>query len=789
MYVQNLKKFDDFKVTLMKTSKIPLCEIDKNFMDSITIKWDDVSEMSITVANRILMDGEIVDNSIVFNSFKGKRQQLIISNPKMRFVVTECSRNESSIKDSKGKRVKTFVKEIKLRSYEETLGELILTETVQRQLWNDGTEESLDISEGLLNWFERDNPNWKVKYVSENAMKEFGKIEKQFEESIRTDATYESVERGQVIWEKDFNINPFNENEVMSLKVMYGGVKTYSGDKMQDDALFVHTINDIYTGIRKIKALYNKSENGTYSINYQITLSDGITLDKWYLFSYCDKLKLDIDKILMTYTTGEEYEGFTIKYRAFDEGEYPWLEFLRKNVSSAYGDLYFEFNTIDKELSCYTKSEYGQHKGIQFSYDNFVQEINKTEALDDVVSKLYVYSNNCSIADVNMFGGCDFIYNFDYFYNNDGMTPQLMQAWDRYIAVIDGKSDELYDYRVDLNTFNKKLIKIESEKTAIDYDIRNLEIRRTSYIQDNKNGEFDDDIEKISKEINIKKDRFEELMIEIQVLKDEISKVNGSIKEITTIINLETSEDENGKIFDVDLLEELNDITVVDTVNDDTYLTSNGLYGRYLDVIKEKNTQGIDFEIDSKGFLDNIIIPKGVSWDFYITMGDFVDLDDNEINTDSRGLRITEYTLVPKDGEVEIKGIKLTNRDIQLEDYNGASSLRNDVGKANGYINNYKELWNESVNINDFYQKMTSEGMDLRATSIRSRSNRVKFDFTESGLYIINNDDEVGEDMQIYLGAGMICFTKNRWLTCSTALDGEGLVNTESICEVLDFEI
>lgn len=786
MYIQNLKKLNDFKATLMKTSKIPLCEIDKNFIDEIVVKWDDVSEMSITVANRIMIDGEIVDNSLVYNAFKGKRQQLIISNPHMRFVITECNRNESSVKDSSGKRVKVFVKEIKLVSYESTIGQLILTEDIQRQLWNDGTDESLDISDGILNLFEQDNPNWKVKYVSEDAMKEFGKIEKEFDNLISYDSSFSNVYRGQVLWEKDFNIDPFSENIVINLKVMYSGVKTYSGEKIQDDTKYVHKLDNIYTGVRKIKAIYNKSEDGMYSINYQITLNDGIVLDKWYMFSYCDGLNLDISKILLTYTTGEEYEGQQIKYRVFEAGEYNWTEFLRANVSTAYGDLYFEFDTINKELSCYTKKEYGEHKGIQFSYDNFVQEINKIDALDNIVSKLYVYSNNCSIADVNMFGSCDYILNYSYFYNNDGMTEELMKAWDRYLAVIEGKNNEMYDLRLNVNTYNKKLVKLESERTAIDYDVRNLEIRRTSYIADNKNGQFDADIEKMSIEINKKKDKFEQLMIEIQKVKDDITELNGKIKEITVLMNIETSEDKDGKIFNDDLIEELRDITVEETVNDDTYLTSNGLYGRYLEIIEEKNTKGIDFTIDSKGFLDNIIIPKGVEWDFYIKMGDFVDLaEDDEIVVDDRGLRIVEYTLIPKDGQVEVKDIKLTNRDIQLEDYSGASSLKSDVSRANGYVNNYKSLWEESVTVSDFYNKVKNEGMDLRANSIRSRANRVKFDFTEAGLYIINNDEEIGEDMQIYCGAGMICFTDDRWLTCKTALDTTGLIAKNLIGEVI----
>lgn len=786
MYIQNLKKLDDFKVTLMKTSKIPLCEVDKNFVDDIKVKWDDYSEMNITVSNRIMIDGEIVDNSYLYNAFKGKRQQVLISNPAIRFVITECTRKESSIKDSNGKRIKTYVKEISLKSYESTIGKLILTEDIQRQLWNDGSEESMDISDGILNLFEQDNPDWKVKFVSQDSMKEFGKIEREFEETISNNVSFTNVARANVIWEKNFNINPYSENIVMNLKVMYGGVKTYANGKLQDDTKYIHNLNNIYTGVRKIKAIYNKSGEGVYSINYQITLSDGIVLDRWSQFSYCDGLKLDIEKILFTYTTGEEYQGTTIKYRNFDKGEYDWVEFLRTNVSTAFGNLYFKFDTINKELYCYTKKEYGEHKGIQFSYDNFVQEINKIDALDNIVSKLYVYSNNCSIADVNEFGSSDYILNYNYFYNNDGMTDELKSAWDRYKRVIEGKNDEMYDLRLQINTLNKKLVKLESEKTALDYDVRNLEIRRTSYISDNKNGEFNSDIERMSIEINSKKDKFEQLMINLQVVKDDISKVNGKIKEITLLINLETSEDNQGKIFDDDLLEELRDITVEETVTDDTYLTSNGLYGHYTEVLEEKNTKGIDFTIDSRGFIDNIIVPEGVEWDFYIKMGDFVDLvDDDEITINEKGLRVTEYTLIPKDGEVEVKDIKLTNRDMQLDDFSGATTLKSDVSRANSYVNNYKNLWEESVGINDFYKKINTEGMDLRANAIRSRSNRVKFDFTESGLYIINADEEVGEDMQIYCGAGMICFTEDRWLSCKTALDSKGLVGETIVGKIL----
>ena len=55
------------------------------------------------------------------------------------------------------------------------------------------------------------------------------------------------------------------------------------------------------------------------------------------------------------------------------------------------------------------------------------------------------------------------------------MSDELKEAWDKYMEFIDSNEGVLVSYREEKNTFNKELIKLESEKIAIDYDIQNLQ--------------------------------------------------------------------------------------------------------------------------------------------------------------------------------------------------------------------------------------------------------------------------------------------------------------------------
>ena len=73
-----------------------------------------------------------------------------------------------------------------------------------------------------------------------------------------------------------------------------------------------------------------KQDTGEYSIYYEITLSDGKILKKYNQFLFANSMNLNIEEIIFEYTTGEISNEGVIKYRAFESGEYEWIDFFKK---------------------------------------------------------------------------------------------------------------------------------------------------------------------------------------------------------------------------------------------------------------------------------------------------------------------------------------------------------------------------------------------------------------------------------------------------------------------------
>ena len=768
------------KLDLMNNFRDKLQEIDlKTYVDDINVNWDDISTMTLSIPSRLNIDGIMVDNNDIYRKFKGKKQQLKLINPDIRFVIDEISTKREKI-NGRYYNEKT----IKCKSYESTLDiDLILGEDIVRQLYNDG-EDSLDVSEGVLNMFES-RTGWKVKHVSENARKTFGKALIQRELPIGTNYNLTNVQKEQVIWEKDLNITPFDEHSTIGLNIVYSGLETKNNEGKVQASLspFSHNLSNLYTTVTHIKAMYTKNNEGQYGITYEITYADGNQVQKRIDdFVFCDGLNLKIDEIKLGYTNGEQEETMTIKYATFEQGSYKWLDFLRKTVAKAYDDLYFKFDTINKEVSVYLKSEYGEnHGGIVFSYDTFVSEINEIEQSDEIITKLYVNSQNTSIVDVNPLG-TEFIYCFDYFIENELMDDDLIESWRRYETHINNSALELYNLRVESNTINKDIIVLDSEVTALDYSIGVLTRRRSSYQVDNNDGQYDNEIRELSTQIIEKQTKLESILSKKAQLQLDLEKIMVQLQNLVKSIQIETAEDANGKIFTEIQIQDLNDLMITQTVEDSNFVTSNGLYEYYKDDLIKRNKHHIDFEITSEDFLQNIIVPPKATWDYFLEVGNFVYTDDESIIKDEDNkLRIISYKILPKDND--IKDIKLNNRDKQVDEYSGGSvNLKSDVGRASGYVNMFNSTWKESPNVNSFINSMLGDGLNASLVPLRNRSTRCKFDFTEAGLIIMDAEDE---NKQLMLTSNILAFTNDRFLTSKCAINEEGITAKWLIGEIV----
>ena len=746
-------------------------DIPNDFIEEVYLKWNDTNEMTLNVPNLIMKDGNTKENPL-YEKLGFLWQEIVSQNPSLRFLISEIPEiNEQYYKGENGILIKYQTKKINCKSYESLcLGKLVLSETISRQLYNDGT--TLDTSEGLLDgYFLKDNPYWKIGIVSEKAKKEIGTSYKTFYNKIYTNLSFENLETNTVLWEKDFEISPFDGNSCVNIKIIYKNVTTndFNNELIIENENYTHSLENIYTSINHIKAIYMKQDTGIYSICYEITLSDGQVLKKYNQFLFSNNMDLSIGEIIFEYTTGETSQDGNIKYRAFEAGEYEWIDFLRNNVASAYGDLYFDFDAVNKILNVYTKEEYGENKGINFSYRNYVKSISKKITTDNIISDLLVTSNDTSIASVNPYGN-EHIYDYSYFINNGLMSDELLEAWNKYIGLIDGKIEQKTQYLDEINELDRKLIKLESERTALDETNKWLKLRRTDYQADNSSL-YADEIKNLSTQINNNLSKFNELTLEIENIKKQIDKLKAKTLNIVNLLDRKTAKDNKGNlIFNEDLLEELQKITISKTIQDETYLTPQSLYNHYKEDLEKNNNNYIEFTVDVEGILQNIIIPNGLTWEHYIKLGDYVYLTEINEPINDKGIRIIEYKLLPK--ENRITNIVFSNKDDTIDKYSGGStSIASTTSSLKNYNFSFKNIWNESKNINDFVRNIEN-GIDTSIVNIRNKGNRCTYEQTEAGSYFIDGEDE---NKQLYIGASMICFTQDKWLTSNSALTSEGL--------------
>lgn len=759
-----------FKATLYKNAKTPIMDIPNDYIDEVYFKWNDISEMSLTIPSLIMEFGKAVENPL-YNKIGFLRQEIITENPSIRFIINEIPDiSEKCYQGDYGKLIKYQTKQIKCKSYEGVcLGRLILNETISRQLYNDGS--SLDTSEGLLDgFFLKDNPCWTIGYCSEKAKKEIGSSYKKTYEELYNNLTFEGLELNTILWEKDFTISPYDDNSCIDIKITYKNTSATNNttNLKINETDYSHSLENIYNDITHIKATYVKQDDGTYSICYEITLSDGNIIKKYNQFIYSDNMDLNIENIIFEYTNGEKQTEGNIKYRAFEAGEYEWIDFLRNNVSEAYDGLYFEFNTINKILNVYTKEEYGENKGINFSYENYVKSITRKVVSENIISDLLVTSNNTSIATVNPFGN-EHIYDYSYFIDNGLMSDELLNAWNNYLVIISGKNEQKAQYLDKINELDRKLIKLEAERTTIDKNTKWLKIRRTDY-QSEKG--FEEETKTLSIQINSNVDTFNNLTLQIEEVKKQIEDLKANALSIVNMLNKETVKDANGNlIFDKDLLEELQRLTISKTVQDETYLTPQALYDYYKEELYKNNTNYIEFTIDTEGLLQGLFIPKKADWTYYVKLGDYAYLTEADDLTDNeKGVRIIEYKLYPK--ENRIVDIVFSNRDKAINKYSGGNtSLTSSVSNLKNYNFSFKNIWKESKNINDFVKNIET-GIDTSLVGIRNKNGRCRYEQTEAGSYFIDGNDE---NNQLYIGTSMICFTQDNWLTSNSALTPEGL--------------
>lgn len=462
--------------------------------------------------------------------------------------------------------------------------------------------------------------------------------------------------------------------------------------------------------------------------------------------------------------------GTSIKYRWFEPTDVSWYDFLTGQIQTAF-NVVIIFNTWNKTIDVYDKENFGKHSGF-FLGDNFIIDEEINIGYQDTVTRLNVVGKDgLTISGENPLG-TEFIEDFTNMINEGNLSDELTEALERYKVLTEEK---LYEWQI-LKNQKDELIdgqtQYQAEIKALDEQIRGLQSVLSGYIAStyNQNGELNPAIDALRKQtqadLTSKVAQRQQKSNDLDAINHDIADIQEEINNVTQAIDKTVATDNQGKIFSNETLSELDDLIIEKTYTDSYYLTSYGLFQGAKDVLAYESVPYIEKSYNTMDFFNLIKHPKG--WDNVIKMGDLIQTDD-EIG--EKSLRILGWTHQPNQNKLNILlSNKEKRRDFGISDI--ANSGKKSTNTTN-VLDRWKYIWDTSKDSNDFVNKIIAEGLDLSANVVRGRSARNKIDISETGVFVIDAEDE---NKQMYIGSSLIGMTTDSWQTCKWSLTAEGLV-------------
>lgn len=771
-----------FKCILMRNRREELAEVPSDYINQIKYSLNENDELSMEIPNKIGHNGKMIHNTL-FDKIKNKR--FLIVNNKEKYVINKIS-------TSCNKGIKT--KSISATSFECDLDkkDLTLTTGISRQLYRPPDEKVL-VGEGVLNILEEET-GWKIGYVDKDAMFDTGLYDEVKEVELFKDLNVREIKRDTVLFEKDVDID-IGEEE-LRFSISYSKIKC-TNDKdeiIKDGEKQKHDFDKFAQGISKIKAIYGVNDKFEEVIKYEFTLKDGFVIKKEEKFTYLENMNANFGFIYLSYCTGKRIEQSVVKMRWFEQGIRQWLTFLRDDVSNAY-DCTFQFDTLNKIVNVIANKNLGEEdKGLYLSFDNYIKTIDKDEDSSEVITRLVIEGKEgLSIGSVNPLG-TNYIEDFSYLIKQGNMSDELQLALERYDVLTKKVHEEWYMLRDQKDTKNQRNVYLQSKLLELTEKKRVQEHLRISYMKQEPKTE---EIEKRLEEIKVEIDKIEAeiaiVMQEMSAIKDEIKVLDEKIAKLNSSIVRENSEDENGKIFTSEDLEELDECIYSSKHQDDFYTTANGLYENAKIILKEKNKMPISFKTDLVGITKH---PRG--WKNVLQLGQKGIIDDEDIinSTEDGMVRVVGFTYIPprKNQNDDITNIEFTNKKKESD---SALKRISDIGKKSDYNKTmtdfWKKNWSDSAKTNDFVKEIRSQGLNTASSIIRSKTSVNSIEITETGIWI---KDAQNTDNQLYLGSGLIGITQDGFRTVDTAIDhnsinanlllGKAILGEKFVCSNTD---
>lgn len=747
---------NNIRFILMKNRRETICDIPKEYIKSIVYNINEPAELEFEIPSSITYRGKKVPY-MVYEQIQGKMQIIVNINGSLeRFIIDE----DIDIEETEAISFKSG----RAYSYEKTLDSktLIIPEGATRQLYKP-IDETVHVSDGILNWLE-EKTQWRVDttFLDEDTRKETSLTTETQTISIGSFDGY--VAKGTQIWSRDVNINI--GNKPLNFQVIYPSVVTSDGISTN----YTHDVfKDLPYPVKNIKCVYSQDTDFRFGLTYTVTYTNGIVETFKSEFINAVNKTLHLSDIKIVYQTGNLVEQKNVKYRYFEQASTTWYSFLTNDVAEAF-DCVFLFDSYDKKIRVYSKSNFQKDPrgerthGLRLNYQTGVKQLNKTQKVGEVITRLYIESSLTSIVEENPLGG-EYVECFDYYINKGIMSSSLTSALRRYNTLLDSKYVEWLTIKNRKNTADQTLSKQESELLTLQEKLKGENAILTAYIKaGNTNGQSSQSVVVKNLESQISS-----LMNTIQSTKDEIASYEEQIMANANSIVKANATDGSGRIFTTEDLEELDDYIIEGSMSNEYYTTSYALYSWAKEQIESLNTIQIEFTIETVDFLKKLQHPNG--WQEVLTVGERIYMDDKDVADTDGYVQLYGYTLYPST-EI-ITDLQFTNNKEPISAIKTIGDIGRATTQATTMTNFYKAIWKDSANMNVNVAELMQNGLDLSAQIARGRGSTNQIDISESGIYIIDANDN---DKQMYFGSGILCITQDRWKTSELAIDSGGVI-------------
>ena len=751
-----------YSFILMRNRSEELIEIPKEYIKSIEFGMgqyvNDPISLTMDVPSIIDRMGEKFEFPL-FSMIKGKMQILMTINDKSYILdITEISEKEN--KDYTTKTVKAQERHQRLKDLDVflTTGTSIAT----RQLYKPDNE-TVEISEGMLNLFCQQCHGWKVGEVSDLARKELILC------SVKNNVYFQKVDK--VITDEIFNesINVNIGDRPIYAKVNFF-CKIYDrNNKLYLDTTVTCTLPALGYPIKAVKAKYVSTKKNFYGVEITITHTNGFETVEEFPFVNCKDLRF-VSDISLEYDSGVLENQWTTKYRTFDSSGAKWNTML-ENIAKSF-DCVFLLDSYTQTINAYHYSEFGEDTGISLLYDNAIKEITRTRKLDELVTRLWVESSKVTIAGVNVLG-TDYVENYDYFINSGIMSDELMLALDRYENLLGDKEKQYNLLIIDKYEADQNVTLAESQLYALEERLEGQRAILTGYLKDAAdNGEaFNGQTQAQQKIVSDLEQQIKNKQTELDGYKATANNLQQQIVQIGIDIQKANAEFNGQKIFNDDLLLELSDYLIEKTLEDETHLTGSSLYNFALQEIQDYQKPIIDFTIATNV---EFIKRAGCKITDFLYLGAKVGIEDRtgELADEDGTVMVYSFSLNPN--KDEFSNFKFTNfgkaPDTALKQISRTTQT---VKAAKSLTDFYKATWADMKNKALDIDEILTYGLDLAAQKVRSRTEENVLDISEAGIFCI---DAKNNNEQLAIMNDLITMTTDGWRTAKVAISPEGVM-------------